>query len=408
MVMQWSHVRARTLHSGAMSTRKDDSKGFIARIAEVAATSNFVVKAQHSLYHQFERTGLQIGPIIHGPPVRVLGMEKEMHLLANSIRNNGSNCLYVYDHLSGTYGARQGATWHQRGLRDVLGASRVKRNEVVTIAGLGLIPERDVCETLEEHLLEACTSTNLQQVDLALVEVDDSTFEFGSDTFEASVRTLEALVAAGNLQGYAVFLNARPFTLHTPSDAAAEKEGIMMLPLMVEQALSSVHSNCELVAYAVSPTIQTPATYPMLEPMFDQGETVGSWGPDGPIEGEDEDDDEDDADPTWLSRMAVDAFLGRRGGGEGEGPAYPLVDASGASEQIAAALDDLCPQLSDTPRLQDKVLRIVLSVGIDCVVVDAELAPLLQRPQILPEQLLHSDLTDDVFGTFQLPAEFFE
>ena len=398
-----------SIHSAPFHSKNEES--VIVGAAEVAATSHFVVKAQHSLYHQFERTGLQIGPIIHGPPVRVLSMENEMHLMANSIRNNGSNCLYVYDHVSGAYGARQGATWHQRGLRDVLGASRVKRNEVVTIAGLGLIPDTDVSETLEERLLEACASTQLQKVDLALVEVDDSTFELGSDTFEATVKTLEDLVVKGALLGYAVFLNVRPYTHHTPSDAESEKEGMMMLPLMIEQALSSVNSNCELVAYSVSPTIQTPATYPMLEPSFDQGETVGSWGPDGPIDdkaGSAADAEDDGETPTWLSRMAVDAFLGRRGGKGYEESAFPLVDDSGASEQIAAALDDLCPQLADTPRLQDKVLRTVLSVGIDCVVVDAELAPLLRRPQILPEQLLDSDLTDDIFGTFQLPAVFFE
>ena len=70
---------------------------------------------------------------------------------------------------------------------------------------------------------------------------------------------------------------------------------------------------------------------------------------------------------------------------------------------LGAALDELCPELADTPLLQAKALRVVLSVGIDAVVVDAELSACLGNLGLGPEHMLPSSATDDVFGTFQLP-----
>jgi hypothetical protein len=72
---------------------------------------------------------------------------------------------------------------------------------------------------------------------------------------------------------------------------------------------------------------------------------------------------------------------------------------------LGAALDELCPDLSDTPLLQHKALRAVMSVGVDAVVVDAELSACLGDLDLRPEQLLPSAATDDVFGVFQLPPD---
>ena len=72
---------------------------------------------------------------------------------------------------------------------------------------------------------------------------------------------------------------------------------------------------------------------------------------------------------------------------------------------LGAALDELCPDLSDTPLLQHKALRAVMSVGVDAVVVDAELSACLGELDLRPEQLLPSAATDDVFGVFQLPPD---
>ena len=46
---------------------------------------------------------------------------------------------------------------------------------------------------------------------------------------------------------------------------------------MLEKSLERSDVNCEIIAYTISPTTQTPATYPMLTPMFGEAETVAEW-----------------------------------------------------------------------------------------------------------------------------------
>lgn len=70
---------------------------------------------------------------------------------------------------------------------------------------------------------------------------------------------------------------------------------------------------------------------------------------------------------------------------------------------LVSALDELAPRLASTPRLQDKALRVVFSVGIDVVVMDAESSCLAGRLQLRPEDMLSSNDTDDVWGVFMVP-----
>lgn len=67
---------------------------------------------------------------------------------------------------------------------------------------------------------------------------------------------------------------------------------------------------------------------------------------------------------------------------------------------FAKDLDDHCVLLETTPRLQDKALRCVLSIGCEVVVVDAELSALLPKLTLSPIDLLTADETEHVFGEF--------
>lgn len=72
-------------------------------------------------------------------------------------------------------------------------------------------------------------------------------------------------------------------------------------------------------------------------------------------------------------------------------------------EYFVEALDELCPPLASTPRLEDKALRVVFSVGIDVMMVDAERSAQLGKFKLQPTDLLTSTQTDDVFEYFMLP-----
>lgn len=65
-------------------------------------------------------------------------------------------------------------------------------------------------------------------------------------------------------------------------------------------------------------------------------------------------------------------------------------------------LDQLCPPLISTPPLELKALRAVFSVGIDMVVLDAEVSARFGRLALRPEHMITSDDTDELFGQFQV------
>lgn len=90
--------------------------------------------------------------------------------------------------------------------------------------------------------------------------------------------------------------------------------------------------------------------------------------------------------------------------GTGAGAKDRTNQASDWEIAIAAQLDALCPPLSSTPRLQDKAIRAVLSIGVDVVVVDADCSAAMGPLGLLPADLLTSDDTDSLFGYFMIPA----
>lgn len=68
-------------------------------------------------------------------------------------------------------------------------------------------------------------------------------------------------------------------------------------------------------------------------------------------------------------------------------------------------LDELCPALKSTPLLQDKALRVVMSVGVEALLIDAERSAMLGRLRLTPDDMLPSKATDDVFENFCLTVD---
>lgn len=71
---------------------------------------------------------------------------------------------------------------------------------------------------------------------------------------------------------------------------------------------------------------------------------------------------------------------------------------------INETLNELCPALSSTPMIQQKALRIVFSIGVDVVIVDAETSAYLGKFSLTPRDLVNSDQTGTVFGSFCIPS----
>lgn len=74
-------------------------------------------------------------------------------------------------------------------------------------------------------------------------------------------------------------------------------------------------------------------------------------------------------------------------------------------EYFSKELDDHCVLLESTPKLQDKAIRIVLSVGCEVVIIDSELSSCIKKLTLSPLDLLTSDETNDIFGNFGLQRE---
>lgn len=117
---------------------------------------------------------------------------------------------------------------------------------------------------------------------------------------------------------------------------------------------------------------------------------------------------------TSQTKAAAGARVQQSGGAEGHGDVEEreLVEVDlmnslhdrAFEEIMIEALDEVCPPLKSTPLLEDKALRVVLSVGIDCVMVDAERSAMLGKLRLRPADMLTSTQTDDVFSRFCLPS----
>ena len=76
---------------------------------------------------------------------------------------------------------------------------------------------------------------------------------------------------------------------------------------------------------------------------------------------------------------------------------------------IKESLDEKCPALKSTPRLADKALRVVFSVGVDVVMLDATCSAAVGKLQLTESDLISSAESDIVFKKFGIvPKEKLE
>jgi hypothetical protein len=75
-----------------------------------------------------------------------------------------------------------------------------------------------------------------------------------------------------------------------------------------------------------------------------------------------------------------------------------------AEKALCDALDHLCPPLQSTSKLQDKALRVALSMEVELALMDAESCALTGKFSLLEEQLLAPKDTEAVFEQFIIPA----
>lgn len=71
-------------------------------------------------------------------------------------------------------------------------------------------------------------------------------------------------------------------------------------------------------------------------------------------------------------------------------------------EKVSEALVTLCPKLKSSKTLQDKALRLVLSIGNDVCVVDSDLSAALGKFNLTVKDVLSAKDSDNVFGQFQI------
>ena len=91
-----------------------------------------------------------------------------------------------------------------------------------------------------------------------------------------------------------------------------------------------------------------------------------------------------------------------------DGPVIDLISGllpEKVEEVLTQALDDLCPELADTPKLQDKALRLVFSVGVDVAMLDAESSAYVGKFGLHAKDMLSSETTEELFGSFIIPRK---
>jgi hypothetical protein len=146
------------------SSSYDSTTTSIPGFATTAGTIQFLKQSKWTLHHHLQRSDLYMYPIIHGPPKRMedVSSDEINHMFAKALLQNHANCLYVYDH-------DEQKTWHTTILHDLLlDDYGISRENVVTVAGLGLVTEP---HEAEQRLIEAQNLTKLQNIDIAIVEV---------------------------------------------------------------------------------------------------------------------------------------------------------------------------------------------------------------------------------------------
>lgn len=208
--------------------------------------------------------------------------------MLQALSKHKSNAFFVYDHYTGTYGSclqreeetakNKRESWAAKSFEKILEVAGHKREEVVTIAGLGRMSadDEDFETLLRERLAEARVKSGVVNIDYAVIELDTQSFARGGDVLDNAVITLESLCSAQGeakeLQGYGIHLAVEPYVYHSP--AQTKSGALAVLPSMVESAIGLKHyeeghampSHAEMMVYSCSPSTALPATYPMLEP----------------------------------------------------------------------------------------------------------------------------------------------
>ena len=428
-------------------------------------TASFIKHSGLSLHHCLEKAQLFINPIIHGPPQQgSMSQEESEVCFAKALLRNRSNCLYIYNHYDCKEGQEdeEGDRWAigESSLQEILEAGGVKRASLVTVAGLGRTTSR---AQISRRLREASALTGIEEIDLAVVDFDDDSFSRNPNCVDEALEELEGLCKLGLLQSYGLRIDVAPYRYHTPSPRLSSS--LAMIPPIIEEALGSPEgaAHGDVIMYTISPTTALPATYPMLDPedldvealeeKMRESEKLEQEKKGGDDDADDKDDDEEEEDDDdgeivstthregarRFTRVAWRPLVCSRGYGRGddeedeeaslqaavastphlaedaEAPAepkeqpaeeVPLVSAllpPRLEQELGDALDTLCPELSSTPLLQIKALRAVMSVGIDAVVLDAELSCFLDKLELRPQDMLPASATDDLFGVFCLP-----
>jgi hypothetical protein len=137
--------------------------------ATPAGTMQFIRSSQLPLYHQFNKCGLYINPVIHGAPRQVTGLNEDditylEALTRRAVGLNRSNCVMVYKHNDGA------DPWYSTNLHKLFDdpANKVSREQMVVVANLGLASTK---EEVFRRLANACNITALEMVDIVIVEV---------------------------------------------------------------------------------------------------------------------------------------------------------------------------------------------------------------------------------------------
>lgn len=171
-----------------------------------------------------------------------------------------------------------------------------------------------------------------------------------------------------------------------------------MLSAHIEETMAKKMPNADIVCYPIAPSSAFPATYPMLDPnpetwnevlvnesslektrkytraavdpfvcYYGTGKSNGAYDPEeikNKIKEQKKDEEEFEIDELNIDGHDITTR-----------PSLTLVKSmlSNEIEQLANnSLDALCLPLKSSDYIQDKVLRVILSVGIDTVIVDSE------------------------------------
>ena len=127
------------------------------------ATNDFIEKSSLKMRIRLNQSNLIINPIIHGSPRHFHVTDNDYYntLAKRAILINRSNCLVVYDN-------KRGKPWALDGLGSIITENNLLRENIVTIANLGLAGSS---YELYGRLADAVKLTGLQQIDIALFEV---------------------------------------------------------------------------------------------------------------------------------------------------------------------------------------------------------------------------------------------